>query len=112
KDGAAQAWVLTAGLGGMGGAQPLAATMAGLSCLAIEVDPSRIAKRLETRYLDLRIDDLDLALARIDRATKEERPVSVGLCANAAEIYPELVRRGVVPDLVTEQTSAHDPLNG
>ncbi len=111
KEGAA-AWVLTAGLGGMGGAQPLAATMAGLSCLAIEVDPSRIAKRLETRYLDERIDDLDAALARIDRAKKEGKPVSVGVCANAAEIYPELVRRGVVPDLVTEQTSAHDPLNG
>src|ERR1700720_2694183 len=100
-------WGLTAGLGGMGGAQPLAATMAGLSCLAIEVDPSRIAKRLETRYLDERIDDLDAALAR-----KEGRPVSIGVCGNAAEIYPELVRRGVVPDLVTEQTSAHDPLNG
>jgi urocanate hydratase len=106
------AWVLTAGLGGMGGAQPLAATMAGMSCLAIEVDPSRIAKRLETRYVDERIDDLDAALARIERAAKEGKPVSIGLCGNAAEVYPELVRRGVVPDLVTEQTSAHDPLNG
>ncbi len=106
------AWVLTAGLGGMGGAQPLAATMAGMSCLAIEVDPSRLAKRLETRYLDERIDDLDAALARIERAKKDGKPVSVGLCGNAAEIFPELVRRGVVPDLVTEQTSAHDPLNG
>ncbi len=105
-------WVLTAGLGGMGGAQPLAATMAGLSCLAVEVDPSRIAKRLETRYLDERIDDLDRALARIEEAGKSGRPVSIGLCANAAEIYPEIVRRGVVPDLLTEQTSAHDPLNG
>ena len=105
-------WVLTAGLGGMGGAQPLAATMAGMSCLAIEVDPSRIAKRLETKYVDERIDDLDAALARIERAGKEGKPVSVGLCGNAAEIYPELVKRGVVPDLVTEQTSAHDPLNG
>src|SRR5271170_5313484 len=75
------AWVLTAGLGGMGGAQPLAATMAGLSCLAVEVDPSRIAKRLETRYLDERIDDLDLALARIDRANAEGKAVSVGVCA-------------------------------
>jgi len=106
------AWVLTAGLGGMGGAQPLAATMAGMSCLAVEVDPSRIAKRLETRYVDERIDDLDAALARIERAGKERKPVSIGLCGNAAEVYPELVRRGVVPDLVTEQTSAHDPLNG
>ena len=105
-------WVLTAGLGGMGGAQPLAATMAGLSCLAIEVDPSRIQKRLDTRYVDERIDDLDKALARIERAKKEDRPVSIGLCANAAEIYPELVKRGVIPDLVTEQTAAHDPLIG
>jgi urocanate hydratase len=105
-------WVLTAGLGGMGGAQPLAATMAGMSCLAIEVDPSRIAKRLETRYVDERIDDLDAALARIERAKTEGKPVSVGMCANAAEVYPELVKRGIVPDLVTEQTSAHDPLNG
>jgi urocanate hydratase len=105
-------WVLTAGLGGMGGAQPLAATMAGMSCLAIEVDPSRIAKRLTTRYLDERIDDLDAALARIDAATQEGRPVSVGLCGNAAELFPELVRRGIVPDLVTDQTAAHDPLTG
>jgi urocanate hydratase len=105
-------WVLTAGLGGMGGAQPLAATMAGLSCLAIEVDPSRIAKRLETRYVDERIDDLDAALARIERAAQENKPVSIGMCANAAEVYPELRKRGIVPDFVTEQTSAHDPLNG
>src|SRR5208337_2598319 len=102
---AAPAWVLTAGLGGMGGAQPLAATMAGLSCLAIEVDPSRIAKRLATRYVDERIDDLDAALARLDVAGKEGRPVSIAVCANAAEVYPELVRRKVIPDLVTEQTS-------
>jgi len=105
-------WVLTAGLGGMGGAQPLAATMAGMSCLAIEIDPSRIQKRLETRYVDERIDDLDQALARIEKATREGKPVSVGMCANAADVYPELVRRGVIPPLVTEQTSAHDPLNG
>jgi urocanate hydratase len=106
------AWVLTAGLGGMGGAQPLAATMAGLSCLAVEVDPSRIAKRLEGRYVDERIDDLDLALARIERAKKEDRPVSIALCANAADVFPELVKRGITPDLVTEQTAAHDPLVG
>jgi urocanate hydratase len=105
-------WVLTAGLGGMGGAQPLAATMAGMSCLAVEVDPSRIQKRLETRYVDERIDDLDRALERIEGARRAERPVSIALCANAAEIFPELLRRGITPDLVTEQTSAHDPLNG
>jgi len=105
-------WVLTAGLGGMGGAQPLAATMAGLSCLAVEVDPSRIQKRLDTKYVDERIDDLDQALARLERARKDDKPVSIALCANAGEIYPELLSRGVLPDLVTEQTSAHDPLNG
>ncbi|WP_394838172.1 urocanate hydratase [Pendulispora rubella] len=105
-------WVLTAGLGGMGGAQPLAATMAGMSCLAVEVDPSRISKRLETRYVDVRIDDLDAALARIEQADKSGTPVSIGLCGNAAEVFPELVRRGIVPPLVTEQTSAHDPLHG
>jgi urocanate hydratase len=105
-------WVLTAGLGGMGGAQPLAATMAGMSCLAVEVDPSRIEKRLATRYVDERIDDLDAALARLDAARREARPVSVGLCGNAGEVFPELARRRVVPDLVTEQTAAHDPLNG
>ncbi|HVY45888.1 MAG TPA: urocanate hydratase [Minicystis sp.] len=105
-------WVLTAGLGGMGGAQPLAATMAGLTCLGVEVDPARIDKRLATKYVDERIDDLDRALARLEQAKREGKPVSVGLCANAADVYPELVRRGVVPDLVTEQTAAHDPLNG
>jgi urocanate hydratase len=106
------AWVLTAGLGGMGGAQPLAATMAGMSCLAVEVDPSRIQKRLETRYVDERFDDLDAALARIEKAKKDDKPVSIGLLGNAAEIFPELVKRGVTPDLVTEQTAAHDPLVG
>ncbi|MBX3216560.1 MAG: urocanate hydratase [Labilithrix sp.] len=105
-------WVLTAGLGGMGGAQPLAATMAGMSCLAVEIDPSRIQKRLDTRYVDERADDLDAALARLERAKKEDRPVSVALCANAADVYPVLVERGIIPDLVTEQTAAHDPLVG
>ncbi|MBS2016743.1 MAG: urocanate hydratase [Deltaproteobacteria bacterium] len=105
-------WVLTAGLGGMGGAQPLAATMAGLSCLAVEIDPSRIQKRIDTRYVDERIDDLDKALARLEKAKKEERPVSIALCGNAAEVFPELVSRGITPDLVTEQTAAHDPLVG
>jgi urocanate hydratase len=105
-------WVLTAGLGGMGGAQPLAATMAGLSCLAVEVDVSRIQKRLDTAYVDERAEDLDAALERLARAKKEGKPVSIGLLANAADVYPELLRRGIVPDLVTEQTAAHDPLNG
>lgn len=105
-------WVLTAGLGGMGGAQPLAATMAGLSCLAVEVDPSRIQKRIDTRYVDERIDDLDRALARLEKAAADGKPVSIALCGNAAEIFPELVKRGVTPDLVTEQTAAHDPLVG
>jgi urocanate hydratase len=105
-------WVLTAGLGGMGGAQPLAATMAGVSCLGIEIDPARIDKRLQTRYLDARIDDLDKALAAIKDAVEKGQPRSIGVCGNAAEIFPELVRRGITPDLVTEQTAAHDPLNG
>jgi urocanate hydratase len=105
-------WVLTAGLGGMGGAQPLAATMAGMSCLAVEVDPSRIEKRLAGRYLDERIDDLDAALVRLEAAAREGRSIGVGLCGNAAEVFPEIARRGIVPDLVTEQTAAHDPLNG
>jgi urocanate hydratase len=105
-------WVLTAGLGGMGGAQPLAATMAGMSCLAVEVDPSRIEKRLATRYVDVQARDLDDALARLDAAARSGKPLSIALCANAADVYPELVRRGIVADLVTEQTAAHDPLVG
>jgi urocanate hydratase len=105
-------WVLTAGLGGMGGAQPLAATLAGMSCLAVDVDPSRIQKRLETRYVDVVADSLMDALAIIDRSVREGKPISVALCANAADVYPELVAKGRIPDLVTEQTSAHDPLNG
>jgi urocanate hydratase len=105
-------WVLTAGLGGMGGAQPLAATMAGMSCLGVEIDPARIEKRLKTRYVDERIDDLDRALAAVEAAQKAGRPRSIAMCANAADVYPELVRRGITPDLVTEQTAAHDPLNG
>ncbi|MBS0396166.1 MAG: urocanate hydratase [Proteobacteria bacterium] len=105
-------WILTAGLGGMGGAQPLAATMAGASMLAIECQPSRIAMRLRTGYLDAEAKDLDEALERMARATRERKPVSVALCANAAEVLPELLRRGVRPDAVTDQTSAHDPVNG
>ena len=105
-------WILTAGLGGMGGAQPLAATMAGASLLAIECDPTRIAKRLETRYLDREAASLDEALALMDDARRTKTPISVGLVGNAAEIVPELLRSGVRPDAVTDQTSAHDPVNG
>ena len=102
-------WILTGGLGGMGGAQPLAATMAGASMLAVECQPSRIEMRLATGYLDRSTNDLDEALAIIEES---KSPVSVGLLGNAADIFPELVRRGVRPDAVTDQTSAHDPLNG
>ncbi|HYC14284.1 MAG TPA: urocanate hydratase, partial [Stellaceae bacterium] len=105
-------WILTAGLGGMGGAQPLAASMAGASLLAVECQPSRIEMRLKTRYLDRRAESLDEALAMISAAAKARKPVSVGLLGNAADIFPELVRRGVRPDVVTDQTSAHDPVNG
>lgn len=104
--------VLTAGLGGMGGAQPLAVTMNGGVALCVEVDPSRIERRLETRYLDTSASSLDEALALADDALKERRPLSIGLLGNAADVYPEMVRRGRVPDMVTDQTSAHDPLNG
>jgi urocanate hydratase len=105
-------WILTAGLGGMGGAQPLAATLAGASLLAIECRPERIAKRLETRYLDVEARSIDDALARITEACRARRPLSVGLLGNACEVLPELLRRGVRPDAVTDQTSAHDPVNG
>ncbi|MFA6116806.1 MAG: urocanate hydratase [Sphingomonas sp.] len=105
-------WLLTAGLGGMGGAQPLAAVMAGASCLAIECQPSRIEMRLRTGYLDRSADTIDEALAIIDQAKADGKPVSVGLLGNAADILPELFARGVRPDLLTDQTSAHDPLNG
>ncbi|QNQ98698.1 MULTISPECIES: urocanate hydratase [Pseudomonas] len=105
-------WVLTAGLGGMGGAQPLAATLAGACSLNIECQQSRIDFRLKTRYVDEQASDLDDALARIARHTAAGAAVSVALLGNAAEILPELVRRGVRPDMVTDQTSAHDPLNG
>jgi urocanate hydratase len=104
--------ILTAGLGGMGGAQPLAATMAGAAILCVDVDPERIRRRLETRYLDEAVDSLDEALARVRAAAGDRRPLSVGLLGNAAEIVPELARRGEHFDLVTDQTAAHDPLNG
>ena len=105
-------WIFTAGLGGMGGAQPLAAVMAGASCLAVECDPARIEMRLRTKYLDEKTDSVDEALAMIDRWTKAGEARSVGLLGNAADVFPELVARGVRPDLVTDQTSAHDPLHG
>jgi len=105
-------WILTAGLGGMGGAQTLAATMAGASCLAIECNPASIEFRLRTGYVDVQAKDLDDALAIIEKATEEKKALSIGLLGNAAEILPELVRRGVKPDAVTDQTSAHDPVNG
>ncbi len=105
-------WILTGGLGGMGGAQPLAAVMAGACCLAVECNPDSIDFRLRTRYLDEKTDDLDTALEMIDRWTKTGEAKSVGLLGNAADIFPELVKRGIRPDLVTDQTSAHDPVNG
>jgi urocanate hydratase len=105
-------WILTAGLGGMGGAQPLAATMAGASMLAIECQADRIEKRLETGYLDKRAGSLDEALAMIDAAVSSKAAVSIGLLGNAGELLPEMLARGVRPDAVTDQTSAHDPANG
>ena len=105
-------WILTAGLGGMGGAQPLAAVFAGASCLAVECNPESIDFRLRTKYLDEKAETLDEALAMIDRWTKAGEAKSVGLLGNAADIFPELIKRGVRPDMVTDQTSAHDPLNG
>lgn len=105
-------WVLTAGLGGMGGAQPLAATLAGACSLNIECQQSRIDFRLRTRYVDEQATSLDDALARIEKYTREGQAVSIALCANAADVVPELVKRGVRPDMVTDQTSAHDPLHG
>ena len=104
--------VLSGGLGGMGGAQPLAATMLGAAFLGVDVDPARLSKRIAGGYLDEGATSLDDALRKLDEARRQRRPLSVGLVGNAAEIYPELVRRGVAPDLVTDQTSAHDPLNG
>ncbi|MEM7189479.1 MAG: urocanate hydratase, partial [Pseudomonadota bacterium] len=105
-------WILTGGLGGMGGAQPLAAVMAGACCMAVECDETRADFRLRTRYVDEKTHSLDEALEMIDRWTKSGEAKSVGLIGNAADVFPELVRRGVKPDIVTDQTSAHDPLNG
>jgi urocanate hydratase len=105
-------WFLTAGLGGMGGAQPLAATMAGASMIAIECQPSRIEMRLKTRYLDAKAASVDEALAMIEQSHKQGKPISVGVLGNAAEILPDMIKRGIRPDAVTDQTSAHDPING
>lgn len=105
-------WILTGGLGGMGGAQPLAATMAGFSMVAVEVDESRIDFRIRTGYLDRKATSIDEALGMIDEAKARGEAISIGLLANAADVFPELVKRGVTPDVVTDQTSAHDPLNG
>jgi len=105
-------WVLTAGLGGMGGAQPLAAAFAGAACLAVECDRERIEFRLRTGYLDEQASDLDEALGMVSRWTERRQARSVGLVGNAAEVFPEILRRGIRPDLVTDQTSAHDPANG
>ncbi|QNM97320.1 urocanate hydratase [Chitinimonas koreensis] len=105
-------WILTGGLGGMGGAQPLAATMAGFSMIAVECDETRIDFRLRTRYLDRKAYTLDEALAMLDEARAAGKPVSVGLLGNAADVFPELVKRNITPDVVTDQTSAHDPVHG
>ncbi len=105
-------WILTAGLGGMGGAQPLAATMAGASCLAVECDETRIDFRLRTGYVDAKAKTLDEALAFIEDATSKGKALSVGLLGNAADVFPEIYKRGIRPDMVTDQTSAHDPVNG
>ncbi|MDG1011033.1 MAG: urocanate hydratase, partial [Amylibacter sp.] len=105
-------WILTGGLGGMGGAQPLAAVFAGACCLAVECNPESIEFRLRTKYLDEKADTLDQALEMIDQWTAAGEAKSVGLLGNAADIFPELVKRGVRPDIVTDQTSAHDPING
>src|ERR1700748_1097407 len=105
-------WILTGGLGGMGGAQPLAATMAGFSMIAVECDETRIDFRLKTRYVDKKAATLDEALAMLEEAKKAGKPVSIGLLGNAADVFAECVTRGITPDCVTDQTSAHDPVNG
>src|SRR5690349_3462312 len=105
-------WILTGGLGGMGGAQPLAATMAGFSMVAVECDESRIDMRVRTRYLDRKARTLDEALALLEAAKRAGEAISIGLLGNAGEVFPEVVKRGIAPDVVTDQTSAHDPLNG
>jgi len=105
-------WILTGGLGGMGGAQPLAATMAGASMIAVECNPDSIDFRMRTKYLDARAGSIDEALALVEKAHGEGRAISVGLLGNAADVFPDMVKRGIRPDMVTDQTSAHDPVNG
>jgi urocanate hydratase len=105
-------WILTAGLGGMGGAQPLAATMAGASCIAIECQESRIDFRIRTGYVDCRADSIDEAIEIVEKSHAEGKAISVGVLGNTAEILPEMVKKGIKPDAVTDQTSAHDPVNG
>ncbi len=105
-------WILTGGMGGMGGAQPLAATMAGASTLVVEVDESRINRRVKQGFCDVKVKTLDKALKLIKEHTKSGEPISIGLVGNCAEMFPEIYRRGIVPDMVTDQTSAHDELNG
>jgi len=105
-------WILTGGMGGMGGAQPLAATMAGASILVVEVDEARIDRRVKQRFCDVKVQSLDEALKIINQHTQTGKPVSIGLVANCADVFPEIARRGIVPDMVTDQTSAHDELNG
>ena len=105
-------WILTGGLGGMGGAQPLAATMAGACMIAVECDASRIEKRLQTGYVDFQAHDLDEALVMLEKHRSQGKPVSIALLGNAAEVFPEILARGIKPDVVTDQTSAHDPLHG
>ncbi|MBD3584576.1 urocanate hydratase [Salinimonas sp. HHU 13199] len=105
-------WILTGGLGGMGGAQPLAATMAGFSMLAVEVDESRVDFRIRTGYLDKKAQSLDEAITMLEQAKQEDKPVSIGLVANAADVFEQIHQMDILPDVVTDQTSAHDPLNG
>src|SRR4029077_6142462 len=104
--------VASGGMGGMGGAQPLAATLNGAAFLGIEVDPERIKRRVKTGYCDVMVNDLDEALRILKNAVRKREAVSVGLIGNCADVVPEMARRGVVPDLLTDQTSAHDPLGG
>ena len=104
--------IVSGGMGGMGGAQPLAATMTGAAFLGIEVDPERIKKRMKSGYCDFMVNSLDEALRILKNAVRKKEAISVGLVGNCADVIPELAERGVVPDILTDQTSAHDPLNG
>jgi len=105
-------WILTGGMGGMGGAQPMAGTMAGASILVVEVDETRITRRVKQGFCDIKVKTLDKAIKLIKEHTKSGEPISIGLVGNCAEVFPEIYRRGIVPDMVTDQTSAHDELNG